>query len=142
VILLAVNILVYAHREDAPDHEAHHRFLSEELASPLPFGVSELALSGFLRVVTHRKVFVRPTPLEDALAFAEAIRTQPNCVIQAPGPRHWDLFTQLCRQTGAHGNFIPDAYHAALAIETGSEWITTDRGFSRFPGLRWRHPLG
>src|SRR5687768_15807423 len=81
-----------AHREDAPDHEAHYRFLLEELASPLPFGVSELALSGFLRVVTHRKVFVRPTPLEDALAFAAAIRSQPNCVIQAPGPRHWDLF--------------------------------------------------
>jgi predicted nucleic acid-binding protein len=34
-----------------------------------------------------------------------------------------------------------DAYFAALAIEHGCEWITADRGFARFPGLRWRHPL-
>jgi hypothetical protein len=55
--------------------------------------------------------------------------------------RHWDIFTGLCRSAGVKGNRVPDAYLAALAIESGSEWITTDRDFSRFPGLRWRHPL-
>ncbi|MFI5265845.1 MAG: PIN domain-containing protein, partial [Chloroflexota bacterium] len=59
----------------------------------------------------------------------------------APGPRHWDIFTSLCTRAGATGNLVPDAYLAALAIESGSEWITTDRGFARYPGLRWRHPL-
>jgi predicted nucleic acid-binding protein len=39
------------------------------------------------------------------------------------------------------GNLIPDAYLAAIAIESGAEWITTDRDFTRFPGLRVRHPL-
>lgn len=39
------------------------------------------------------------------------------------------------------GGLVADAYLAALAIESGSEWITTDRDFSRFPGLHWRHPL-
>ncbi|MCY3786131.1 MAG: PIN domain-containing protein, partial [bacterium] len=47
----------------------------------------------------------------------------------------------LCRQVQSKGNLVQDAYLAALAIESGSEWITTDRDFSRFPGLRWRHPL-
>jgi len=58
-----------------------------------------------------------------------------------PGGRHWDIFTRLCRNVSARGNLVPDAYLAALAIESGSELITTDRDFSRFPSLRWRHPL-
>jgi hypothetical protein len=86
-------------------------------------------------------VFRQPTPLGTALAFAELLRSQPNCVPVAPGPRHWDIFTQLCRAAGVKGNLVPDAYLAALAIESGSEWITTDRDFGRFRGLRWRHPL-
>lgn len=73
--------------------------------------------------------------------FADELRTLSNCVPIAPGPRHWSIFCHLCREAGAKGNLVPDAFLAALAIESGSEWITTDRGFSRFPGLRWRHPL-
>jgi hypothetical protein len=59
----------------------------------------------------------------------------------APGRRHWQIFRDLCRASGAKGNLVPDAYLAALAIESGSEWITTDRDYTRFQGLRWRHPL-
>jgi hypothetical protein len=58
-----------------------------------------------------------------------------------PGSRHWTLFLDLCRKAGAKGNLVSDAYHAALAIESGCEWITTDRDFARFPGLRWRTPF-
>jgi len=65
----------------------------------------------------------------------------PSCVPVVPGPRHWSIFCRLCREASTRGNRIPDAFLAALAIESGSEWITTDRGFGRFPGLRWRHPL-
>jgi hypothetical protein len=57
------------------------------------------------------------------------------------GGRHWDIFERLCRAAGVKGNLVPDAYLAALAIESGSTWITTDRVFSRFTGLTWRHPL-
>jgi toxin-antitoxin system PIN domain toxin len=79
--------------------------------------------------------------LDRALAFADALRAQPNAVVVAPGDRHWGIFRQLCIGAGAKGNLVADAYLAALAIESGSEWITTDRDFSRFAGLRWRHPL-
>jgi predicted nucleic acid-binding protein len=58
-----------------------------------------------------------------------------------PGRNHWAVFIGLCQQAGIKGNLVPDAYLAALAIESGSEWITTDRDYSRFPGLRWRHPF-
>jgi toxin-antitoxin system PIN domain toxin len=100
-----------------------------------PFGLSELVLSGFL------KIFSPPSPLEPAIRFAGALRTRSNCVLVAPGPRHWEIFSRLCLAANAKGNLIPDAYLAALAIESGTEWITSDRDFSRFPGLQWRHPF-
>jgi len=106
------------------------------------YAISELVLSGFVRVTTNPRVFDPPMPLERALAAAEALRVRPNCVIVASGPRHWDVFARLCQESGAKGNIVADAYLAALAIESGSEWITTDRDYARFPGLRWRHPLG
>ena len=106
-----------------------------------PVGVSELVLSGFVRVVTHPRVFDPPDTIEAALAFADAVRSQPGAVPVAPGDRHWTIFANLCRASAARGNLVPDAYLAALAIENGAEFITTDRDFSRFPGLRWRHPL-
>jgi uncharacterized protein len=98
-------------------------------------------LSGFLRIVTHPRVFALPTPIDDAIEFVTALREQPNCLPVEPGARHWDVFVTLCRDGQAKGNLVADAYLAALAIESGSEWITTDRDYARFPGLRWRHPL-
>ena len=136
-----VNVLVYAHRADASDHQRHLTWLEGLINDDAAFGVVDLVLSGFIRIVTHPRVFSPPSALDDALAFVDALRSRPNCVTVAPGPRHWDLFVSLCRRAGAKGNLVPDAYLAALAIESGSEWVTTDRGFARFPGLRWRHPL-
>jgi toxin-antitoxin system PIN domain toxin len=140
--LVDVNVLVYAHRPDAARHQEYAGWLRGLLADEEPYGVSDLVLSGFLRVVTNPRVFKQPTPMEVALAFTEVVRAQPNCVPVDPGQRHWGIFTGLCRMAGVKGNLVPDAYLAALAIESGSEWITSDRDFSRFPGLRWRHPLG
>ncbi len=141
MLLPDVNLLVYAHRRDAPDHEDYLAWLERLISGDEAYGLADLVLSGFVRVVTHARVFSPASPLDDALAFAVALRERPNCVPVIPGPRHWDLFLSLCRRAGAKGNLVSDAYLAALAIESGSEWITTDRGFARYPGLRWRHPL-
>lgn len=132
---------MYAFYEGAPDHARYHAWLEAAVASDEPLGLSELVLSGFVRVATHPRIFSRPAPIDRALAFATALRAQPNAVLMAPGPRHWEIFERLCLAAAAKGNLVADAYLAALAIESGSEWITTDRDFSRFPGLRWRHPL-
>jgi toxin-antitoxin system PIN domain toxin len=141
MILIDVNVLVYAHRADAPRHAAYLQWLEALINGDRAYGFSDLVLSGFLRVVTHPRVFSPPSDLVSALAFAHAIRNRPNAVPLTPGPRHWDIFKGLCESAGARGNLIPDAYLAALAIESGSEWITTDRDYSRFPGLQWHHPL-
>ena len=141
LILPDVNILVYAHRRDMPDHAAYRDWLETQVNAEAAFGLSDLVVSGFIRVVTHPRVFRTPTALDDALAFALQLRRQPNRVSVAPGDRHWEIFSRLCTSSGAKGNLIPDAYFAALAIEHGCEWITADRDYSRFQGLKWRHPL-
>ena len=141
MILLDVNVLVYAHREDTARHSEFRSWLESRLEGSEPVGLSELVLSGVLRVVTHPKVFSPPTPLQMALAYAGQLREHPNARIIRPGDRHWRIFTDLVGRTECKGNLITDAFHAALAIEWGCEWITTDRDFSRFPLLRWRHPL-
>ncbi len=141
MLLLDVNVLVYAHREDAQGHEGYRRWLERLANGEEAFAVADIVFSGFMRIVTHPKVFNRPSPLHHALAFIEELRRRPTFVPLMPGVRHWNIFVRLCRDTQAKGNLIPDAYLAALAIETGSEWISTDGDYARFPGLRWRHPL-
>lgn len=141
MVLFDVNVLIYSHRVDAVEHPRYRAWLEGVVNSDGAYAISELVLSAFLRIVTNRRVFRRPSSLADGLAFADALRGQPNCVSVSPGPRHWGIFTRLCREAEVKGDLVPDAYYAALAIESGSEWITTDRDYSRFPGLRWRHPL-
>ena len=141
MILLDVNVLVYAHRLDAKEHRRYRAWLESVVHAEGPYAVADLVLSGFLRIVTHPRVFREPTPLQTGLAFVSAIRDRENCVMVQPGERHWAIFVRLCQEANAKGNLIADAYLAALAIESGSEWITTDRDYARFPGLRWRHPL-
>jgi len=139
--LVDVNVLVYAFREDSPDHARYAEWLNELAGSDEAFAVSDLVLSGFLRIVTHPRIFSPPAPLAAAVAFADAFRSVPAAVPVMPGARHWDIFKRLCSAAAARGNLIPDAWLAALAIESGSELITTDRDYARFTGLRWRHPL-
>lgn len=139
--LLDVNVVVSAHREDAEHHAEIRAWLEAEMSAPAGVGFSDLVLSGCLRVITHPKIFRRPTPLPAALEFIEDLRSRPEVHIFAPGADHWSIFTGLCRRSEARGNLVPDAYHAALAMEWGCEWITLDRSFGRFAGLRWRHPL-
>lgn len=141
MILCDVNVFIRAHKEGTDQHEHFAKWLTEALEGDETFGVSEHVLSAFVRIVTNRRAFDPPSSLDDALAFADQVRDHGNVSLVSPGPRHWHIFMRLCREAGAKGNLIPDAYFAASAIESGSTWITTDRDFARFPGLRWRHPL-
>lgn len=142
VELCDVNVLLYAFRAEAARHAEYREWLEGRLRVPEPFGVSELALSGFVRLVTNPRIFQPPAPLADAFRFTAAIRGAPETVVLAPGPRHWETFERLCLVYGLQGGDVADAYFAALAMEHGATWVTADRGFARFDGLRVRHPLG
>ena len=141
MLLPDVNVLVYAFRFEEPRRAEYRSWLDGLVGGAQAYGMSDLVLSGFLRIVTHPRAFRNPDRVGDALNFVEGLRQQPHCVSISPGPRHWGIFLDLCRRTQAKGNLVSDAFHAALAIEHGCEWITTDRDYARFPGLRWRHPL-
>jgi toxin-antitoxin system PIN domain toxin len=142
MILMDVNVLLYAHKEQSEDHVRYRDWLASVLSGKVAFGYSEFVLSAFVRIVTHPRIFDHPSSPSIALQFAQQIREAPQSVAIKPGARHWELFTQLVRATKARGNLVPDAYFAALAIESGCIWVTTDRDYAKFDGLSYRHPLG
>jgi toxin-antitoxin system PIN domain toxin len=141
MVLPDVNILVYAYAASVPDHGRYLAWLEQVVNGDAAYGMADIVLSGFLRIVTNPRVFDPPSGIEDAFGFVDRVRQAPNCVSIAPGSRHWQIFSGLCRSGAVRGNIVPDAYLAALAIESGSEWITNDGDYARFPGLRWRRPF-
>ncbi len=135
-----VNILIYAYREESPNHARFHLWLKRLATGPEPFALSELVLHGFIRVVTNPRIFDPPATSSQALPFLDALLARPNCSVIRPGPSHWSIFRQLCEGDEIRGKLVADAVHAALAIESGCEWVTADTDFARFaPTLRWRH---
>jgi toxin-antitoxin system PIN domain toxin len=140
VILPDVNVLVQAFRADTGEHARCRTWLEGVVNGRSRYAMSPQVLSGVVRVVTHPRVFRQPSALDEALRFCELLIARPHCVAVRPGDAHWEIFTALCREADARGNLVPDAWYAALAIESGCEWITLDRDYARFPGLRWRAP--
>jgi toxin-antitoxin system PIN domain toxin len=141
VVLVDVNVLVYAFLAATAEHQAYRTWLDRTVGRPDPFAVTTSVLSGFLRVVTNRRIFAKPAPLPRAIDFVRALRGQPNCVLLSPGPHYLELFLDLCLRTKSVAKLVPDAELAALAIENGCELVSADRDFARFPGLSWTHPL-
>jgi toxin-antitoxin system PIN domain toxin len=141
VILPDVNILLYAFRRDASRHAEYHGWLEETVNGEAPFGIVPQTLASFVRISTQPGVYVQPSGLDEALRFCDALIDAPNCVLVQPRERHWAIFADLCREARVKGNLVQDAWFAALAIESGCEWITTDRDYARFPRLRWREPF-
>ena len=100
--------------------------------------MSPLVLNAVVRITTDPRVFKNPCTVDEVFTFCDSLRGQPHCHPVEPGERHWDIFRRLCIDTHARGQRVSDAWFAALAIESGCEWITFDRDFARFPGLNWR----
>ena len=140
MILPDVNILVNAFRVDARDHALCREWLEGVVNGESRYGISPQVLSGVVRVATHSKVFARPSRLAETIEFCNFLLEQPACMVIRPGDQHWSIFCRLCNEADARGNLVPDSWFAALAIESGCEWITLDRDYARFPGLRWRVP--
>jgi hypothetical protein len=134
-----VNILVYAHREESPEHARYAQWVTELATGLEPFALSESVLHGFVRVVTNPRIFNPPSTIAQAFQFAHALLERPNCVMVRPGPGHWRIYKQLCEAGPVQSKLTADAAHAALAIEMGCEWISADTDFARFaPPLRWQ----
>ena len=141
MILCDVNILIYAFRSDAEDHRRYKAWLEAVINGPAAYGVAPLVLASLVRICTHRRIFSRPSSLDNTFEFCRVILGQPNATVIVPGERHWSIFESLRQDCESAGNIVQDAWFAALAIESGCEWITTDRDYARFKGLTWRAAL-
>jgi uncharacterized protein len=139
VILCDVSVLLGAMVERSPHHVVCRSELERLRSRPRDMALSELILAAVVRIGSNPRVF-RPTPApQEVFRFVEALTSQAEVRRIEPGPRHWMIFRDLVLETGIRGSDTTDAYLAALALEHGCEWWTTDGGFSRFPGLRWRN---
>jgi len=140
MILPDVNVLINAFREDAPQHDICRAWLNRVVLGTGRFGVSPLTLAAVVRVTTNRRIYLNPSAFDEAFGFCEDLLGQPHCQIVEPGGQHWAIFKRLCVDTNTRGPTVTDAWYAALAIEWGCEWVTLDRDYARFSGLRWRLP--
>lgn len=136
-----VNVMIYAFRADSENHPVYKEWLESVVYARGPFAMSTQVLASVIRICTHPRIFVNPTPAAHAVAFADALLDRPNCRVIQPGEDHWGIFADLCANSRPTGNLVQDAWFAALAIESGCEWITTDGDYARFKGLNWKAPF-
>lgn len=140
MIVPDVNILVYAFRTDSAEHQTYGPWLNEALSRE-PIGVSDTILSGFVRIVTHPRITITPAPVDAAMAFTRSLLAAPRTQWLTAGPPAWHRLGALAAtDRGIRGNLVPDAYIAALTLANGARLATRDRGFARFPELKWFDP--
>ena len=141
MILSDVNLLLYAHAAGSPFHAAAKRWLEAALNQTTPFALAWATLLSFLRISTNARALQRPFSAVEAGDIVAEWLSRSNVRILVPGEQHWSILRRLIAQGQAVGDLVSDAHLAALAIEHGALLCTTDRDFSRFPGLRWENPL-
>lgn len=138
LLLPDVNVLVAGFRADHDLHAPARAFLDHARSGSVALGLSDVALASILRLTTNGRVFVRPDTTDAVIGYLDVLLEPPGQLVRA-GQAHWTRFTELCRHLQLRGNLVvPDAYLAALALEQGAELVTFDRGFGRYPRLRWR----
>lgn len=140
MMLLDVNVVLAAHRDDHPHHDLARGCLEAVAAGDEPFAVPDEVWAAFVRIATNTRIFTVPTPVPDAFAFVDAVRAQPTFMVLRDGSRRLTIFERLCTESDASGDLAADAWLAALAIERGCTMVSFDRDFSRFDGLRWSRP--
>jgi uncharacterized protein len=140
MILPDANALIYAFRRDMPQHRFCRAWLAAIVSGDASFGLSPMVLGAVVRITTNPRVFQTPSSAEEAFGFCADLLGQPHSRVVEPGERHWEIFRRLCIETDTRRPRVTDAWFASLAIEWGCEWITFDRDYARFPGLKWHAP--
>ena len=128
-----VNVLVAASRADHPHHAVARKWLEEALgASGTGPGLTlmPMVLASFLRLVTSPKIFQQPTPIEDAVAFVDALVASPGVQLANLGPE-WSKLRQLCLDKKLGGNDVPDAWLSAAVSQLGEHLVSFDRDFRK-----------
>ena len=141
MILPDVNLLVYAYNSDAPQHQAARLWWEGLLNGREPVGIPWVVSLGFVRLMTHPSVLLRPVAPHVAVEFVQTWLDRTHVEVLEPGPRHLEVLGTLLNGLGVAGNLTTDAHLAAVAIEFQAELHSNDTDFGRFSGLKWYNPL-
>jgi uncharacterized protein len=141
MIVVDVNLLVYAVNQDSPDHQKAKAWLETAISGPETVGLPWIVLLAFLRLTTRSGLFQKPLSVAAAFELIDTWLQQPSVAVPEPTARHLQTMRDLLLPLSTGGNLTSDAYLAALAVEHGAELCSTDNDFARFNRLRWRNPL-
>lgn len=131
-----VNVVVAASRSDHPHHAVARSWLEDAVAAAeagASLTLMPMVLTSFLRLVTSPKIFKAPTPMEDALAFVDALLDSPGVHLAPLGPE-WPKLRQLCIDKQLNGNDLPDAWLSAAVVHLSEHLISFDRDFRKLLG--------
>lgn len=141
MILTDVNVLVYAFRREASQHDVYAAWLRGAVAGAEEIALHDPVMSGFVRIVTNPRFLADPAPTAAALAFIDRLRGANRARWVPAGNSPWKVLRSWADEdTGIRGNLVPDAHLAATAVAHGCRLATADRGFARYPGLAWFDP--
>ena len=141
MIIPDVNLLTYAHDDDALEHIAARRWWDGLLHGAESVGLAWVVVTGFVRQITHPRIVYEPLPPDTAMAIVDQWFELPHVFPLNPGNEHLKLFRHCIDAVGVGGNLVTDCHIAALAMEYDAEVHSNDSDFARFPGLSWRNPL-
>ena len=142
MIILDANILLYAYDAASDQHAKARAWVEEVLSGTDPVGLPWQTITAFVRIVTNPRLSGKRFTPSEVIDLVDQWVKQPNVRLLGPGDYHWSFLRQTILEGQARGPLITDAQLAALTIEHGGMLCTTDRDFSRFPGLRWQNPIG
>ena len=141
MILIDVNLLLYAYDNTSRFHAVAKPWWEDALSQSAPVGLPWATLLAFLRITTNPRVMAKPMDIAEATEHVDSWLQRPMTHIVHPTERHWEILQTLLTSTRSPANYVPDAHLAVLAIEHGAVLCSTDRDFARFPNLSWRNPL-
>jgi len=141
MILVDVNLLLYAHNSLAEEHSRAKVWLEQVLSGEEPVALCWPVILAFIRISTSPRIFTRALSRSEAATVVSEWLERPQTVIVGPDERHWEIFQRLASDGKVSGPLFSDCHLAALAVEHGAVIYTTDRDFARFPNLDFRNPL-
>lgn len=141
MIVVDVNLLIYAYNSAATQHRAAKAWLEDTFSGAEVVGLPWTVMHAFLRIATSRAILPRPYSMDEAVEVVDEWLGAGDVRILEPGPRYWTVLKQVISAGQVRGAMVTDADLAALSIEHGATLYSADRDFRRFPGLRLINPL-
>jgi uncharacterized protein len=142
MIIPDINLLVYAYNADSRAHIPAKIWWEESLnSSDISIGIPTAVLLGFIRIVTHPRVFPSPIDAAKAVSYVQSWLTIPHVELLTPGPNHFSILKDLVSHLGSAGSMTTDAHVAAFAVENSAVVYSNDMDFLRFPQIKTKNPL-